>query len=108
MLLFHLLDSIYQELASLLILPSSTLIRSAKTTMASLNLDILPLTSSSLPNIAMINFSNLVVSLLAGTFSVPAFLWSQKVHRLSAPISQLCHRWLSIVLLSCSILILSL
>ena len=38
--------------------------------MASLNLDILPLTSSSLPNIAMIDFSNLVVSLLAGAETV--------------------------------------
>ena len=89
-------------------LPSSTLIRSAKTIMASLNLDILPLTSSSLVNIALIDLSNLVMSLLAGTVSAPAFLWRQKAHRLSAPISQLCHRWLPIVLLSCSILILSL
>lgn len=54
-------------------LPSSALIRSTKTTMASLNLDILPLTSSSLINIALIDLSNLVMSLLAGTVSAPAY-----------------------------------
>ena len=41
--------------------------------MALLNLDILPMTSSSLVNIALIDLSNLVMSLLAGTFSAPAF-----------------------------------
>ena len=48
--------------------------------MASLNLDILPLTSSSLINIALIDLSNLVMSLLAGTVSAPAFFVDAKVN----------------------------